>query len=96
MTKDIHYIDADELMAEGWYLTRTVNKPYRGAIETKILAVVPYADVKPVVRGEWVESGKSSLFPYDTIWACSVCDAKYFIRQRFCPNCGADMRGDRE
>lgn len=52
----------------------------------------PTADVRPNVRGEWI--------PFDVPWyKCSECGAvrenKSFM-ENFCPNCGADMRGDTE
>ena len=52
-------------------------------------------EFKPVVRGEWVE---------DVELRCSVCGQKalrnyYYDVQsysNFCPNCGADMRGEQK
>ena len=45
----------------------------------------PPADVKPVVRGEWIEDG--------CITQCSECgEPKRFPHWTVCPNCGAEMR----
>jgi hypothetical protein len=43
------------------------------------------ADVRPVVRGEWIRNGWSIR--------CSECgyDMPFSVRN-YCPNCGADMR----
>ena len=58
----------------------------------------PAADVVPVVHGRWVEKEE----PYfDIIYDCSVCGESFcFIEggpsenlYKYCPNCGADMRG---
>ena len=54
----------------------------------------PAADVRPVVRGRWVEK------PYmlGTTNVCSVCGENYGMPHRkfkFCPNCGADMREEK-
>jgi len=44
------------------------------------------ADVRPVVRGEWIGDGDCII--------CSNCKTAYtFMGSNFCPNCGADMRG---
>ncbi len=58
-------------------------------------------DAKPVVHGRWFMRGG--------IFRCSECDSKALlkidsnvggcreythIRSNYCPNCGADMRGD--
>lgn len=61
------------------------------------------ADVRPVVRGRWVKS--HAIVGMDTKTCdvkigetdrCSVCGEE-FVRPikeyKFCPNCGADMRG---
>lgn len=47
---------------------------------------LPAADVRPVVRGEWV-------FAEDSVFRCSICDRIcYELGAPFC-YCGADMRG---
>lgn len=65
---------------------------------TGVIESIPRADVRPVVRGKWIDMG-------DFI-SCSSCNAtrlKEFesdygkamrldARTNFCPNCGADMR----
>ena len=54
----------------------------------------PTIEAKPVVHGEW-KPKKHKLFgnTYEHICSCCGCDyalAEYY----FCPNCGADMRGE--
>lgn len=62
------------------------------------------ADVRPAVRGRWVKS--HAIVGIDTKTCdvkigetdkCSVCGEE-FVRPikeyKFCPNCGADMRGE--
>ena len=54
------------------------------------LESAPPADVRPVVRGEWVEE-KGRLYR----WHCSECGYVIGVARmdaNFCPNCGADMR----
>lgn len=52
------------------------------------------ADVRPVVRGKWLPTKD------DNKKRCSHCDVIHLIAQypygnaNFCPNCGADMRGE--
>lgn len=50
-------------------------------------------NVRPVVRGEWIwtETGDDD---YEQYWVCSVCGEHNFYEANFCPNCGADMRGE--
>lgn len=73
------------------------------------IKALPAEDVKPVVRGEWYNGDRNEgaqkvkLLPNgdvtDTAY-CSVCgdwlcaSDEYAVRGRFCPNCGADMRGE--
>lgn len=51
----------------------------------------PTIEARPVVRGEWVDLGRNY---YTVVSQCSECGAKYDFRSPYCPNCGADMRGD--
>ncbi len=61
---------------------------------TTMLNGIPAADVKPVVRGEWID--------YKDEHQCSICRDVVVIdylvweheRYDFCPHCGADMRGE--
>ena len=53
------------------------------------------ADVKPVVRGEWICTDDDR-----NIWMCSVCIEEQILEagtprdndMHFCPNCGCEMR----
>lgn len=61
---------------------------------------IPAADVRPVVRGEWLET---DAYPHRVY--CSVCYRTYALNaewpvwvdgdlpRAFCPNCGAEMKG---
>lgn len=45
-----------------------------------------------VKHGRWVKLGKHD-------WACSVCKIGvpyYYTGHHYCPNCGADMRGEKD
>ena len=62
----------------------------KGDVES-IVSKIPSFNVAPVVRGEWEEIKD----PYGKIegWLCK-CGREVKIKDNFCPNCGADMRGD--
>ena len=59
------------------------------------LKKIPSADVRENVRGEWIELYKDN-------YKCSVCGSWWTITEGtpqdngidYCPNCGADMRGE--
>ena len=59
----------------------------------KRLESIPAADVRPVVRGKWLDDCETGCSE------CSVChdsflweDFKGVADWNYCPNCGADMR----
>lgn len=53
------------------------------------------ADVRENVRGEWIEITNETVEWYWHSSKCSVCDAEMLLSfDNFCPNCGADMRGE--
>ena len=63
------------------------------AIETEIEAA-PTADVAPVVYGRWNCVGSVCIDgEYEDILRCSKCSIPHDRKSRYCPNCGADMRG---
>ena len=83
------YIDADELLA----LIPTIEDEYKYC--RKIINNMPTADVREVVRGEWI-SKWHPIFKTE-LPICSACNSyTVFDSWNFCPNCGADMRGDTE
>lgn len=54
-------------------------------------------ELRPVVRGEWVET---EMYYDDYAWVCSVCGEPWTLvdgtpsenNMNYCPNCGAEMR----
>ena len=93
-------IDADLLDANEF--CDKENDPYYYCTK-EWLDFQPTLNVKPIVHGKWINAKVGKLFPSKD-FKCSVCgnildfdgvncgrgDANY------CPNCGADMRGDKE
>lgn len=94
------YVERETLIKEGWHLERQVYGNGYAAIEIKQLKDVPAADVKPVRHGRWKEwwPGDCALIMTgeEMLWMCSECTAKFSDRSSYCPNCGADMRGERD
>jgi hypothetical protein len=62
------------------------------------LRSIPAADVRPVVRGKWID--RDDDYYGWNMWACSACGEEFVLTDgtpdmneyHFCPNCGADMR----
>ena len=59
---------------------------------------LPPADVKPVKRGKWINKkirwvSCVSLW-WEDAYECSKCGEAGLKEWNFCPNCGADMRGE--
>ena len=57
-------------------------------------------DVQEVRHGHWVEwypPKEYIITGEEMLYCCSVCDAKYEDVEgyKYCPYCGADMRGDK-
>lgn len=53
-----------------------------------LLETEPTADVVEVVHGEWKDGYKRQ--------SCSVCHYRGMRSWNYCPNCGADMRGEED
>ena len=87
------YIDGEKLM-ESFYDTPESNRSWSRA--WWLINHAKLADVRENVRGEWQPIEVQPYFKkhFDTSVACSVCHRKGNKRWNFCPNCGADMRGE--
>lgn len=62
------------------------------------LSIIPAADVVEVRRGEWIFLCAVSTMQYKAYeYRCSLCNEveEMYKKKPFCPNCGADMRGDK-
>lgn len=51
------------------------------------MAIEALEEVIERKRGEWIYKPMKGQF-------CSVCDVQSVWKYNYCPNCGADMRGD--
>ena len=75
------YIEREKI----WPALNAACVPYNRAT-AKAIESIPAADVRPVVRGHWIDG------------ACSNCGLfTDIVMSRFfsyCPNCGADMRDE--
>ena len=49
------------------------------------------SDVRP--QGEWSIDNRPSI---GGLWKCSECNEHYPYKTKFCPNCGAKMKGGKE
>lgn len=86
------YIDAEKLCFE---ILEKYGISTGGNDVTEIYGMIinqPTADVRENVRGEWV-------FPYEDkkYKRCSACGKTFYsipATSNYCPNCGADMRGE--
>ena len=72
----------------------------------KALESIPAADVREVKLGKWIPDYDYTEYDYDGStplsepqkfqdgWQCGLCGQYMPSETNFCPNCGADMRGD--
>lgn len=65
----------------------------------KQIDAIPAADVRPVVRGSWVNNQELTRFACSSkgMYQCSECKQWINVFQmsgemNYCPNCGANMR----
>ena len=83
-----------ELDLSQWFFHRIFVQNMNG-IDKQAILDLPAADVRPVVRGKWLQD-------CDYHFRCSVCGDRWTVSNgnpldlsngwNYCPNCGADMR----
>ena len=90
------YIDRDKAIKEVLEWATELNHPTMLVKEDAIgiLKMMPSADVRENVRGEWIRGDAEKL---QGAARCSACGGTCYKGRHyfnFCPNCGADMRGE--
>lgn len=59
------------------------------------ISELPVVDLQEVKRGTWcLETDEEEPNPMFKLVVCSACEGKSNTTYKFCPNCGADMRGE--
>jgi hypothetical protein len=83
-------------------IDEALSRVFVEPVGKSILSKLPAADVKPVVRGKWIDEGTFADNNNAHAYMCSNC-CSHVIEypeeikdQHFCYNCGADMEGDDE
>ena len=54
----------------------------------------PTVDAVEVVHGRWESTTEQDEFGEMDFFKCSVCGQLRWFETNYCPNCGADMRGE--
>ena len=87
-------IDADWLLERmrsccvGYCCECDYNTFLSGDVHCGLIDEQPTIEAIPVVHGEWIAQDEGL-----TKFMCSICKGKnYGGHEKFCPNCGADMR----
>ena len=84
------YIDAEWLLDVVENIIEWDTERDRNRIIHQVRELTPTADVRENVRGEW----EVIDFEEPRRYGCTKCKMLCFYPYNFCPNCGADMRGD--
>ena len=94
-------IDADALIARcgSWYTEEGTEEGFIGTLKN-IVDMMPTIEPERK-KGKWECHYSRPNVYEDLYWHCSECgyknDNQYAnVYHKFCPNCGADMRGEQE
>lgn len=84
------YIDADKVTEAFVKAAKQVGNIGDQIAFRMMINEIPAADVRENVRGEWISTGFMEV-------KCSNCKKTFHELEsaNFCPNCGAEMRGDK-
>lgn len=93
------YIDAEKLTDSIFDWDMTIEDLYYSLC--KLVDDVPTADVQEVKHGYWIPERDPDENNRIQCFHCSVCDDDFhyigaFVATKYCPNCGAKMKGDSE
>ena len=95
------YINADEFNEKIIKITKTTSEKndafYVIGRIIYHLQTAQTEDVTPIIRGKWYDKKTTIKGAHGLAygrWGCSVCKRKFSQKSNYCPNCGADMRGE--
>ena len=90
------FTDVPELNIADWINHRVhVQSCHADCIDA--VNAIPSADVAEVRHGKWIDKTMSVPNGHGQTYGkygCSLCKGKVRYKTDFCPNCGADMRGE--
>ena len=87
-----NYISRDDGKVAAWEILEGMgySSKHNDRLVEEVDAVfdeIPAADVRPVVRGKWIDhQGGRWIYA-----KCSECGTVHDVKSNFCPNCGAMM-----
>ncbi len=96
-------IDADALKASYVVASTTTNSLCHRYVSIEDINSAPTIDAVEVAYGEWIDKGWKGDWQFETdgrgnCWyeyECSECGFRNKgSKSNYCPNCGADMRGE--
>ena len=91
-------IDADALKAEWPEPTDWMDRDQTLCHITWFRAVIDnMPTIDPVKHGRWIKAERQGCWSYADVYKqCSECGKVTFLAEKmnYCPNCGADMRGE--
>lgn len=65
---------------------------------SKMKSIICYIKTMPTIearpKGEWIYHKNELSCVRWSKWECSACGERQEHKSNFCPNCGADMRGE--
>ena len=86
----MRYVDTDKLI-------KFANNSKDKTIDANDIARFPTADVRENIKGEWQKVDEQPYFrKHFHKVCCSVCRKQGYDYWNFCPNCGAEMRGEQD
>lgn len=65
----------------------------------EVINNAPTIDAEPVRHGKWIKADSQQYFrKHYPLFTCSVCGYRKDSQKKwnYCPNCGADMRGEND
>lgn len=96
MTRMDEYIKREmalKAIDEYFHTTNPDGDEQIGVLKSRrIIRTLPSAYVAPVRHGRWSKNYRSGTTVSEG-WVSSCCDMWNERKTRYCPNCGADMRG---
>jgi rubredoxin len=99
--KMAEYISREAVLKAFKLIAKNPNKDYQRGMQDaidclvpEVIADIPTVDVQPIKHGRWVVDEHGYLRCDNCGEVCLRNDIGIYVKSWYCPECGADMRGD--
>ena len=85
------YISREEILKRQYRIDDSASLSTRDVVNVEDIEDISTADVRENIHGHWIRVTDKAGY---LVWECDKCGWQKRLWTNYCPDCGADMRGE--